>query len=135
MANEVKVLYMVDEESMEIVVKIPSQYPLQSVEVLDIRKVGVPDAMWRAWILSIQHTIASQNGSITEALALFKKNVSLHFEGVEACAICYSIISVVDRSLPSKACRTCHNRFHPSCIFKWFATSHGSSCPLCRSLF
>ncbi|KAH9806845.1 hypothetical protein DFH28DRAFT_1160381 [Melampsora americana] len=135
MANEVKVSYMVDEESMEIVVKIPSQYPLQSVEVLDIRKVGVPDAMWRAWILSIQHTIASQNGSITEALALFKKNVSLHFEGVEACAICYSIISVVDRSLPSKACRTCHNRFHPSCIFKWFATSHGSSCPLCRSLF
>lgn len=60
MANEVKVSYMVDEESMEIVVKIPSQYPLQPVEVLDIRKVGVPDAMWRAWILSIQHTIASQ---------------------------------------------------------------------------
>ncbi|KAG0141417.1 hypothetical protein CROQUDRAFT_292850 [Cronartium quercuum f. sp. fusiforme G11] len=134
-ANEVKVTYVVDEESMEIVVKIPAQYPLQPVEVLDIRKVGIPDAMWRAWLLSIQHTIASQNGSIAEALALFKKNVSLHFEGVEACAICYSIISVVDRSLPTKACRTCHNRFHPSCIFKWFSTSHGSSCPLCRSLF
>lgn len=108
MANEVKVVYVVDEESMEILVKIPVQYPLQPVEVLDIRKVGVPEAMWRAWLLSIQHTIATQvrthlavylldidlpvlprifkNGSIAEGLALFKKNVSLHFEGVEACA-------------------------------------------------
>ncbi|POW20925.1 hypothetical protein PSHT_02958 [Puccinia striiformis] len=133
--KEVKVTYTVDEESMEIVVRIPSDYPLQPVEVLDIRKVGIPDTTWRAWLLVVQQSIANHNGSIAEAIGLFKKNISLHFEGVEACAICYAIISVVDRSLPSKACRTCRNRFHPSCLYKWFSTSHGSSCPLCRSLF
>lgn len=36
---------------------------------------------------------------------MFKRNVTLHFEGVEACAICYSSISVVDRSLPTKVSR------------------------------
>ncbi|WAR60053.1 hypothetical protein PtB15_11B695 [Puccinia triticina] len=133
--KEVKVTYTVDEESMEIVIRIPSDYPLQPVEVLDIRKVGIPDTTWRAWLLVVQQSIANHNGSIADAIGLFKKNISLHFEGVEACAICYAIISVVDRSLPSKACRTCRNRFHPSCLYKWFSTSHGSSCPLCRSLF
>lgn len=133
--KEVKVTYTVDEESMEIVIRIPGDYPLQPVEVLDIRKVGIPDTTWRAWILVVQQSIVNHNGSIVDAIGLFKKNISLHFEGVEACAICYAIISVVDRSLPSKACRTCRNRFHPSCLYKWFSTSHGSSCPLCRSLF
>jgi hypothetical protein len=46
-----------------------------------------------------------------------------------------SIISLTDRTLPTKPCRTCKNRFHASCLFKWFNSSHSSSCPLCRSLF
>lgn len=75
-----------------------------------------------------------QNGFISEALALFKANASRHFEGVEACAICYSVIAATDRSLPTKICRTCKNSFHPSCLYKWFSTSRGSSCPLCRSV-
>ncbi|KNZ44547.1 hypothetical protein VP01_904g2 [Puccinia sorghi] len=132
--KEVKVTYTVDEESMEIVIRIPSDYPLQPVEVLDIRKVGIPDTTWRAWLLVVQQSIVNHNGSIADAIGLFKKNISLHFEGVEACAteftekfcvisklpsiVCYAIISVVDRSLPSKACRTCRNRFHPSCLYK-----------------
>lgn len=33
---------------------------------------------------------SEQNGLILEALTMFKKNVSLHFEGVVECAICYS---------------------------------------------
>lgn len=92
-----------------------------------------------------------QNGLILEALTVFKKNVALHFEGVVECAICYSyvwnhsddynadknfsIISLTDRTLPTKPCRTCKNRFHASCLFKWFNSSHSSSCPLCRTLF
>lgn len=31
-----------------------------------------------------------QNGRIVDGLALFKKTVSLHFEGQVECAICYS---------------------------------------------
>ncbi|CAH7673029.1 hypothetical protein PPACK8108_LOCUS7884 [Phakopsora pachyrhizi] len=134
-AKEVKAIYIVDDETMEIIIRIPNDYPLQPVDVLDVKKVGVSESTWRAWLLVVQQAIANHNGTIAEALSLFKRNVSLHFEGVEACAICYAIISVVDRSLPSKACKTCRNRFHPSCLYKWFSTSHGSSCPLCRSLF
>ena len=158
-ANEVKAQFTVDEQTMEIGIRLPSDYPLAAVEVKDVRKVGVTEAQWRAWLLAVQQVVTSQNGLIADALNLFKKNVALHFEGVEACAICYSVISVVDRSLPTKACRTCNNRFHAGCLFKvsrvdpspndllsdadcfpflrlqWFSTSHGSSCPLCRSLF
>ena len=53
-----------------------------------------------------------------DALTLFKRNVSLHFAGVTECAICYSIISVNDRSLPNRSCKTCDNTFHASCLYK-----------------
>lgn len=78
-----------------------------------------------------------QNGRIVDGLGLFKKNVSLHFEGQVECAICYScvqfpvstvtkvwlaslfsVISVTDGSLPKKPCKTCKNRFHAGCLFK-----------------
>ncbi|KAM0792628.1 hypothetical protein ACM66B_005288 [Microbotryomycetes sp. NB124-2] len=134
-ANEVKAVFVVDEESMEIGIRLPAEFPLQQVEVKDVRKVGVNDAQWRAWLLGIQQVITNQNGLIADALNVFKRNVVLHFEGVEACAICYSTVHLVDRSLPKKQCKTCSNRFHAACLYKWFSTSHGSSCPLCRSLF
>lgn len=41
------------------------------------------------------------------ALDLFKTNAARHFEGVEVCAVCYSVICVIDRSMPSERCRTC----------------------------
>lgn len=167
-ANEVKAVYVVDEQNMEIGIRLPSEFPLVGVEVKDVRKVGVTDAQWRAWLLAVQQVVTAQvrsllflwdsvndvdgiadfrfhrqlqNGLIADALSLFKRNVTLHFEGVEACAICYSVvrspssfflsfllrvtiyptlsqISVVDRSLPTKACRTCHNRLHAGCLYK-----------------
>jgi len=133
--SEVKATYLVDEHPMEISIRVPPEFPLAAVEVREGKKVGVPEATWRAWLLNIQLVISSHNGSIADAMLLFKANASRHFEGVEACAICYSVISVNDRSMPTKRCRTCKNLFHPSCLYKWFSTSHGSTCPLCRSLF
>ncbi|KZS97217.1 hypothetical protein SISNIDRAFT_482151 [Sistotremastrum niveocremeum HHB9708] len=131
--NEVSAVYLIDEQQMEIGVKLPGEYPLKPVEVRDVRKVGVKEDRWRAWLFAVQQVISSQNGRIFDALSLFKKNVSLHFEGQVECAICYSIISVSDRTLPDKPCKTCKNRFHASCLYKWFNTSHASTCPLCRS--
>lgn len=34
--------------------------------------------------------VVSQNGHIVDAISLFKKNITLHFEGQTECAICYS---------------------------------------------
>ena len=54
------------------------------------------------------------------------------FEGIEPCVICYSTLHPRDMSLPTLVCKTCKNRFHPSCLYKWFQTSHKHLCPLCQ---
>ncbi|TFK41660.1 hypothetical protein BDQ12DRAFT_678315 [Crucibulum laeve] len=131
--NEVVASYLVDEHQLEIKLKIPTDWPLHKIEVKDMKRVGVDENRWRAWILAVQQTIWAHNGRILDGLELFKKNVTLHFEGQVECAICYSIISVMDGSLPRKPCKTCKNRFHAGCLYKWFNSSHSSSCPLCRS--
>lgn len=141
--KEVTASYTIDEASLDITFNFPSNYPLRQIEIeAGIGKVvGVPEAKWRAWILSITVLLISQNGSIYDALNIFQKNVSLHFEGVEDCAICkmtyslmlgYSIIGVLDNTLPSKQCKNCKHKFHSACLFKWFKTSNQSTCPLCR---
>ncbi|KAF8970121.1 hypothetical protein BDZ97DRAFT_1792056 [Flammula alnicola] len=131
--NEVVAAYSVDEHQLEIKLRIPGDWPLHKIEVRDVKRVGVDENRWRAWVLGVQQTIWAHNGRIVDGLGLFKKNVTLHFEGQVECAICYSIISVMDGTLPKKPCKTCKNRFHAGCLYKWFNTSHSSSCPLCRS--
>lgn len=59
-ANEVKAVYVVDEQNMEIGIRLPSEFPLQGVEVKDVRKVGVTDAQWRAWLLAVQQVVTAQ---------------------------------------------------------------------------
>ncbi|KAI8341835.1 hypothetical protein BC941DRAFT_466733 [Chlamydoabsidia padenii] len=133
--NEVSATYFVDEESMQISIKLPNNFPLQQISVEGVQKFGVKDKQWRGWMFAIAAVIGTQNGNIVDALTVFKRNVNLHFEGVGDCVICYSIISVVDRSLPKKQCRTCKNKFHASCLYKWFRSSNSASCPLCRTVF
>ncbi|CAO1621228.1 unnamed protein product [Parajaminaea phylloscopi] len=135
-SSEVVATYTVDEHPMEIGVKIPHDYPLHGVEVRDIRRVGVSEAQWRAWLLAVQQLIVGQNGLVVDALMLFKRNAEAKFAGFEGqeCAICYSIISPEDRSLPTKPCKTCKNKFHATCLYKWLHTSGSATCPLCRSI-
>ncbi|CED83880.1 Predicted E3 ubiquitin ligase [Phaffia rhodozyma] len=104
--NEVNASYVVDEQPMEITVRLPSDYPLHGVEVRDVRRVGVDERKWKAWLLAVQQVVTTRDGLVLDALTLFKRNVSLHFAGVTDCAICYSIISVTDRTLPTRQCRT-----------------------------
>jgi hypothetical protein len=106
-SSEAIASYVVDEQPMEIGIRLPAEFPLKGVEIRDLRRVGVPENKWRGWLMSVQQTITSrvrqilvftgsllmnQNGLILEALTVFKKNVSLHFEGVVECAICYSYV-------------------------------------------
>ena len=105
--NEVVASYSVDDHQLEIKMKIPADWPLHKIEVKDVKRVGVDENRWRAWILAVQQIIWSQvfvfyfyfqsgmltywkNGTIVDGLSLFKKNVTLHFEGQVECAICYS---------------------------------------------
>ncbi|ODV65769.1 hypothetical protein HYPBUDRAFT_128913 [Hyphopichia burtonii NRRL Y-1933] len=133
-SNEIKSIYVIDEQTMEMIIKIPPSYPLASVTVEGPLRLGVKENQWKAWLLASQKIISLTNGSIIDAIELFNKNVDLHFSGFEDCAICYSILHQ-DHSLPSKTCPTCLNKFHAACLYKWFKSSGASSCPLCRSPF
>lgn len=133
--REVTTSYTIDDQYLEMVIRLPACYPLNQVIVEGVQKIGVKDAQWRAWLLACRILITTHNGSIADAVILFKRNVSLHFEGVAACNICFSIISVQDRSLPSKKCAICKNKFHSGCLYKWFKISNASRCPLCRTTF
>ena len=148
--REVKATYDIDDQTMEMMVKLPTSFPLQLVEVKGTKRVAVSEKQWGKWLLACQAVVALQvclifdiqkstnrlqSGSIVDGLVLFQRNVKLHLDGVEECAICYSILSTVEKTLPSKACATCKRKFHGSCLLKWFKSSSSSSCPLCRSAF
>jgi hypothetical protein len=79
-------------------------------------------------------TLSAQNGSISDGVSSFRRNVTGALKGQSECAICYSIISG-DKQLPQKRCPTCKHTYHASCLFKWFKTSNASTCPLCRNAF
>jgi hypothetical protein len=154
--GEVIATYTIDEYPLEISISMPNDYPLRNVEIKDLKKIGVSEGTWRAWILSIRQLIAGRNGLIFDALMLFKRNVEAKFSGFDedsTCAVCYSIVSPTDHSLPTKPCKTCKKKFHASvsrqsdcdrrfnnadvvlqCLYKWVSTSGSSTCPLCRSI-
>ncbi|KAF8156982.1 hypothetical protein B0H34DRAFT_711453 [Crassisporium funariophilum] len=57
--NEVVAAYTVDEHQLEIKLRIPMDWPLHKIEVRDgeVRRVGVDENRWRAWVLGVQQTI------------------------------------------------------------------------------
>lgn len=57
--NEVIASYLVDEHQLEIKLKIPPDWPLHKIEIKDVKRVGVDENRWRAWILAVQQTIWS----------------------------------------------------------------------------
>lgn len=130
--NEVKASFLIDEQKLEILFKLPENYPLSNIQVVGVSRVGISEQKWKQWIMSTQHVITGMNGSVQDSLELFTKNVNLQFSGFEECAICYSILHAVDRKLPSKTCPTCNNKFHGACLYKWFRSSGNNTCPLCR---
>ncbi|KAI9801446.1 MAG: hypothetical protein M1833_002678 [Piccolia ochrophora] len=131
-AKEVVVGYDVDEQTLQIIVRLPASYPLRSVIVDGLNRVAVDEKKWQSWLRITQGVITFSNGSIIDGLSAWRKNVSGAMKGQTECAICYSIISV-DKQLPTKKCTTCKHLFHSSCLFKWFKSSNSSSCPLCRN--
>ncbi|KAL1310934.1 hypothetical protein AAFC00_001157 [Neodothiora populina] len=133
-SREVNVGYLVDEQTMAIVVRLPEDYPLSGAKVEGVNRVAVDDRKWQSWLRNCQGVITFSNGNLIDGLSTWRKNVTGALKGQTECAICYSIISG-DKQLPSKRCLTCKNLFHSSCLFKWFKTSNASTCPLCRNPF
>ncbi|KAG2437620.1 hypothetical protein HYH02_011259 [Chlamydomonas schloesseri] len=131
----VAVLEVEDGAVLELAVRLPACLPLRAPEVECRRKVGVNEGRLRKWLLSIATFLRHQNGSVADAICLWRRNVDSEFAGVEACLICYSVISSVNAQLPRLVCRTCGVRFHPACLYKWFKSAGKSQCPHCQALW
>ncbi|THD27520.1 E3 ubiquitin-protein ligase listerin [Fasciola hepatica] len=124
-----------DEHSMEMLIQLPDNYPLGLVTVSCGRGVGISQQQWHMWTVQLSVFINNQNGSILDGIDLWQKNVRKKFEGVEECAICYSVVHNSNFSLPKMQCHTCHKLFHYACMYRWFTTSRNPVCPLCRHRF
>ncbi|KAI9706137.1 MAG: hypothetical protein M1836_005543 [Candelina mexicana] len=133
-AKEVSVAYEVDEQAMQILIRLPGAYPLHLATVEGVHRVGVTERQWRSWLIITQGVIAFSNGNLIDGLLTWRRNIRGALKGQTECSICYSIISA-DKQLPTKRCGTCKNMFHSDCLYKWFKSSNGSTCPLCRNQF
>ncbi|KAF7816195.1 E3 ubiquitin-protein ligase listerin [Senna tora] len=134
-ANEVVATYTKDETGMDLVIRLPASYPLRPVDVDCTRSLGITEFKQRKWLMSMMLFVRNQNGALAEAIGIWKRHFDKEFEGIEECPICYSVIHTTNDSLPRLACKTCKHKFHSACLYKWFSTSHKSSCPLCQSPF
>ena len=131
-SREVTATYVQDECNLSVNIKIPLAFPLRNVEVDCQKTLGIAQKRWRHWSLQIMRMLNNQDGSVLDALLLWKQNVDKEFEGVEPCPICYSVLCVKSHIMPNLECKNCHNRFHSTCLYKWFNTSGKSQCPLCQ---
>ncbi|KAI9468190.1 hypothetical protein BX667DRAFT_474229 [Coemansia mojavensis] len=131
---KVNISYTVDDSTLELLVRMPTTYPLAPAVFETVHRVAVSEKRWRGWVVAAQAKLA-RCPRIDAVCAQIVGNIGAHFAGVEDCAICYSAVGAMDNSLPNRQCKTCKNKFHRMCLFKWFNTSNQSTCPLCRNLF
>lgn len=84
-SSVVTAIYEVEDATLEMVIRIPSNFPLRQVEIESGggSRVGVPENKWRGWLLSSTAVLIAQNGTLADAVAVFRKNITSHFEGVE----------------------------------------------------
>lgn len=133
----VQVNYHLEEFQLSYALTIPLSYPLKPVTVQGSdqqQRLGISAGKWRTWLLSVQSLLA-QNLAIVDAIRQWKANAEKVLQGVEPCSVCYCVLQPSDRSLPGPSCKTCRNRFHSMCLYRWFKTSGQATCPMCRSLF
>jgi hypothetical protein len=133
--REIVSVYKMKELNMELIIKLPPNYPLGVIDVSSVKRLGVSEQEWRNWLIQLTTYLTHQNGSIIQSLQIWKKNVDKKFSGVEECTICYNVIHGTNYQLPKKKCRTCRKLFHSVCLYKWFESIIKSTCPLCRNLF
>lgn len=64
-AKEVTAVYPIDDQTMEMVVRLPPTFPLRQVEVEGIKRVGLNEQQFRKMQLASQAVINFQVGIIT----------------------------------------------------------------------
>lgn len=127
--------YTFSDVTLEIGISLPDVFPLRTAVVEPRSRTGMSSARWRKTLLAMTTLLSIRNGSVAEAIQLWRRNLDKTFQNTEECPICYSVLQISSGSLPKKPCRICHKKFHPECLYTWFRKSNSSACPLCRSAF
>jgi len=133
--HEVHATYKKDEIEATIVLKLQDNHPLRAPAIVSETRLGVNEATWRKWILSMTTLLLTQDGRLVDAAVLWQKSLDKHFEGIELCPICYSVFHSSNLSTPNMTCKTCKSTYHSLCLYKWFNSSHRNECPMCKSIF
>ena len=89
---------------------LPACFPLRVPSSTGTKVGGIPEKTWRRYMLNMHALLLLCNGTVLDAVLLWRANVQKAFEGVEPCPICYAVIDSHNQSLPSQACRTCHHK-------------------------
>jgi hypothetical protein len=118
-SREITASYMIEETSLQLAIRWPSNFPLKPVPAEDLastRLGGISEGQRFRWLVMVSHLLNIQNASVVDVLWLWKQNLDRRFEGIEPCTICYSMIHMSDTSLPQQQCKICKNKFHSVCL-------------------
>jgi hypothetical protein len=83
-AKEVTASYDVDEQTMQIVIRLPPVYPLLQATVESIHRVGVDEKRWRSWLINTQGVIQFSVGHPQSAI----RSAVVHVRGRTLRACC-----------------------------------------------
>lgn len=109
------VSYVIEEATVDITIQMASNHPLGLIRVSSDKSM-INMSQWKVWLKQLALFFSHQNGSIIDGISLWQLNITKKFDGVEECYICYSILHNSNYQLPKSACRTCHKKFHSSCL-------------------
>ncbi|KAJ4461222.1 putative E3 ubiquitin-protein ligase listerin [Paratrimastix pyriformis] len=115
-SRELNAIFSCSGAILEVVFRLHPAHPLRSPTLDCIRREGIPEPTWRRWALGLMTLLSHQGGSLHQAISNLASTFEKHFEGVEECPICYTVISYPQKELPNAQCKTCHKKFHSSCL-------------------
>ncbi|KAI4851760.1 hypothetical protein E4T44_01931, partial [Aureobasidium sp. EXF-8845] len=82
-SREVQFSYLVDEQTMSIVIRLPETYPLASARVEGLNRVAADERKWQSWLRNCQGVIQFSNGNLIDGLTTWKRNVTVADEKVQ----------------------------------------------------
>lgn len=101
-AREVWASYTLSEVTLEVALKLPETFPLHPVEVEDVEgNSRIGKALWRKTLLQMTTLLRAKDGSLAEAIGLWRRSLDLRLGGLEDCPVCYSVLHLSNSSLPS----------------------------------
>lgn len=54
--HEISAVYTIDDQTLEVAVRLPSEFPLRAAEVRDVRGIGGMESRIRAWVFGVRQT-------------------------------------------------------------------------------